>query len=188
MLKRKGRKTSDLFESTLSNAERLLNDSKLLLSHDRFKSATILGVFALEELGKALIIQWGVRNLATKREHPTHVEKQTATFALLSANELLLSDRKRIVRHIEKGTFDSLKIGPLSHQFAWARAGFYDDLRMSATYADKEPKIPTDLVETINAEFVAELHADFTKALSAFENDDAMGLAAHIYSNGLGRL
>ena len=95
---------SEYFQRTIDNAERLWADSRLLNAEGRSKSAIILAILAIEELGKALITVWGVRNLASKREHPTHVEKQTATFALLSSDEILKKDRGRVRKHIERGT------------------------------------------------------------------------------------
>ncbi|MEK7455444.1 MAG: AbiV family abortive infection protein [Pseudomonadota bacterium] len=180
--------SDEYFQRTLENAERLWSDSKFLNDEARSRSAIILAIFAIEELGKALITKWGVRNLASKREHPTHVEKQTATFALLSADEILKKDRVRVRKHIERGTFDFLKIGPMSHQFAWARGGFFDDVRMAATYADKEPKIPDDLTDSIDTNLVDELHRWFRNAVAASKNQEAMSLAAAFYQNGLGRL
>lgn len=176
------------FDLTLANAERLLLDSLLLNSNERARSAIILAVFAIEELGKALITNWGVRNLASKREHPTHVEKQTASFALLSADEMLKKNRKRMLKLITSETFSFLNIGPLSTQFVWARQGFYDDLRMAATYADKEPKLPLELTRQFDCDLATELHELFKKAVLATRRHEAMTLAAKIYMNGLGRL
>lgn len=180
--------TSATFKQTLANAERLLSDSKLLLLNGRYESAVILSVFAIEELGKSLIIQWDVKNIASKREYPTHIEKQSATFALLSAKEIINFGNDKIIKHIQRGTFNCRKIGPFSNQFAWARAGFYDNLRMSATYSDKNPKIPSKFMKELDAEFVGELHDYFEKALMTFDDTDAMQLASIIYSNDLGRL
>jgi len=178
----------EYFQRTIDNAERLWSDSKHLNADGRSKSAIILAIFAIEELGKALITAWGVRNLASKRETPTHVEKQTATFALLSSDEILKKDRARVRKHLERGTFNFLKIGPLSHQFAWARGGFFNDMRMAATYADSDPKIPDDLTDSIDTNIVDELHRWFRHAVEATKNRESMSLAADIYQNGLGRL
>ncbi|WP_323801185.1 AbiV family abortive infection protein [Parasphingorhabdus sp.] len=176
------------FERTVTNAERLWSDSKLLNAHSREKSAIILAVFAIEELGKALITSWGVKNIASKREHPTHAKKQSATFALLCANEMLKKNRKRMQKQIEQGTINFLKIGPFSHQFAWTRQGFFDGLRMAATYADKDPKFPTELADQFDSELPTELQEWFRKAILTTRNIKAMTLAAAIYANGLGKL
>jgi AbiV family abortive infection protein len=179
---------NEYFQRTVENAERLWADSELLVSQERHKSALILAIFAIEELGKALITNWDVRNLASKRDYPTHIEKQTATFSLLSADEILKNDRNNMRKHIESGAFNFLKIGPYSHQFVWARSGFFDDVRMAATYADKDPKIPHDVTDKIDGELVGELHKWFRKAVNTTENSEAMSLAAVFYKNGLGRL
>lgn len=181
------RENPPFYDKTLVNAKRLLADSKLLVERGRAHSAIILGVFAIEELGKALITRWSVRNRASKREFPTHVEKQAATFALMSAAEHL-SDLPRARKYMARGTLNFLKFGPHSHQFAWARAGFYDDLRMAVTYADAEPKIPDEIREQIGVELAGEINGFFETALACVDNNGAMDLAAAIYENGLGRL
>lgn len=175
------------FAVTFENARRLWKDSRLLCEHDRAKSSIILAVLAIEELGKALVFMWGVKNKANKREYPTHIEKQSAVFALLSCNEMLKKNKKRLRASIEKGeNFHSM--GPLSSQFAWARAGFYDDVRMAATYADKQPKIPQELSDSFGPDLAKELHEYFRKAALAVRNVYAMDLASTIYENDLGRL
>lgn len=181
------REKPPFYDKTLANAGRLLADSKLLAEHGRAHSSIILGVFAIEELGKALITRWAVRNKASKRDFPTHVEKQAATFALMSAAEHM-SDRARARKFLDRGTLNFLKFGPHSHQFAWARAGFYDDLRMAVTYADADPKIPDELQAQISVDLACELHGFFKAALGCIDNSDAMDLASAIYENGLGRL
>lgn len=175
------------YDKTLLNAGRLLSDSKLLADNDRAQSSIILGVLAIEELGKALITKWAVRNKASKREFPTHVEKQAATFALLSAAEHM-SDPARAKKYLNRGTLNFLKFGPHSHQFAWARGGFYDDLRMAVTYADSDPKIPDEIQAMIGVDLAREIHGFFESALASIDRADAMELAANIYENGLGRL
>lgn len=175
------------YDKTLLNAGRLLSDSKLLAEHGRAHSSIILGVVAIEELGKALITLWDVRNKASKRAFPTHVEKQAATFALMAAAEAL-ADRQRTREQLDNGKLNFLELGPHSHQFAWARAGFYDDLRMAVTYADAEPKIPDDMRALLCEGFAGELHGFFEAALACVDNADAMELAGAIYENGLGRL
>ncbi|HUH10646.1 MAG TPA: AbiV family abortive infection protein, partial [Brevundimonas sp.] len=64
------REKPPFYDKTLLNANRLHADSKLLAEHGRAHSSIILGVFAIEELGKALITRWAVRNRASKREFP----------------------------------------------------------------------------------------------------------------------
>src|SRR3546814_19474377 len=76
------------FGKILANAKRLADDSRLLIENERTYSAIMLAIFAIEELGKALIGRWGVRNLGNNRAYPTHIEKQSATFALLAGDEI----------------------------------------------------------------------------------------------------
>lgn len=176
------------YAQALVIAERLFNDSKLLAEQERVKSAIILGVLAIEELGKALIWRWGAKNLASNREFPTHVEKQAAVFALLSADELLGKNKRRLRARIDRGDFNLNKEGGYCEQLAWARSGFYDDLRMAATFSDKEPKIPADIIARFDSPAIKSLHDFYTEALKRIDRERSMELAAEIYRNNLGRL
>lgn len=177
------------FNKIVANAKRLAVDSQLLIDADRAQSAIMLSIFAIEELGKALILFWGVRNSGNTRLHPSHVEKQSATFALLASVEAgHISEERFNQIHEAGGGFHEM--GPLSSQFAFARGGFFDDFRMAATYADQSPKLPIDQLED-------GFHVDLaTQMLGWFElagesiatNGPAMELAATIYQNDLGRM
>lgn len=179
---------SAAFELVLANAKRLRDDAQLLVTERRAKSAAILAVFALEELGKALIFRWGVRNLASKRTHPTHLEKQTATFALLAAHQMLTKDAAAFRSSVDAGRFNFIDLGGHSEQFAWARSGFYDTLRMIATYADPEPVWPRELTDQLDEQTPREFCDWFDEAVEAIDHSQAMELASIIYENGLGRL
>jgi len=180
--------SEETFRLTVANARRLWSDGRVLNQDGRAKSAILLGVLALEEFGKALITLWGAKNLASKRLHPTHIEKQAALFALLAANEMLGKAKKRVRRQVEKGAANFLTIGELSHQFAWARSGFYEQLRTFATYHDVKPVWPAELKEHIDSDLAGDVLGYFQKAILATRNVKAMALAAEIYSNDLGRL
>lgn len=84
----------DHIKLTQSNAKRLINDAKTLTTAGGHLSGIILAILGIEELGKSFIKIWGVKNEASKRIHPSHIEKQGAVFALLSANELLKKIKK----------------------------------------------------------------------------------------------
>jgi AbiV family abortive infection protein len=180
------KKHDENFMRIVENSKRLAEDATVLRDSNRHLSATILAVLAIEELGKAIIRYWGVSNIASKRKFPTHVEKQSALFALLSAYEMY---ELRELGKLDVDKHESMhEIGPLSSQFAWARAGFYDHIRMSATYADDDPDIPHELISDINETFVNELQEFLETAIIATRNSEAMELASIIYQNDLGRL
>lgn len=170
------------------NAHRLLVDSRLLANCGRTDSAVLLAILALEELGKSLIARWGVRNEASKRQHPTHVEKQAAAFLLLAASEIRGAQRARVRKLNRRKQLNFLKIGPLCEQFCWARQGFFEDMRTALTYADSTPKWPEHITSTFDLRLVDELHRYFKQAVREIQNQSAMRLAAVIYQNGLGRL
>jgi AbiV family abortive infection protein len=174
------------FNNTIANAKRLAHDSRILIAADRPQTSIVLAILAIEELGKALIIAWGVRNLYSKRTHPTHVEKQSATFALLAGVEATQMTQQELLKINEAGG-GFHEMGPLSSQFAFARSGFFDDVRMAATYADQDPKLPLDKLQ-LSIPLAIELLDWFELAgNSVATNAPAMELAAIIYENNLGR-
>ena len=180
--------TEEYWVTARENARRLLDDAKVLIEHESGDSAIILGVLAIEELGKALIARWNVRNIASKKEYPTHIEKQAATFALLAADELLKDNSRRLKKLQRQPERDLKKVGPMCEQFCYARVGFYDDLRMVSTYADREPKWPTDVIEGKSVGLAREIAEFFRKAVQATNRKDSMRLASIIWQNDLGRL
>ena len=167
-----------------NNARRLHDDSVLLCANGRMLSSIILAVFAIEELGKSLIYTWGIRNMAHNRTYPTHLEKQSATFCLLSASEIVSLDPD--VFKILLPSFT--KAGPLSVQFAHARVGFYDNLRLAATYLDQNPIFPAGAMNLIGEEFVHELHDYFRRADLIKGNKQAMEFASMVFEHDLGRM
>lgn len=176
------------FDKTVANAKRLAADSRLLIENDRAYSAIMLAVFAIEELGKALITFWGVRNKKHSRPYPTHIEKQSAAFALLAALEMseLTKSQFLEIRNAGGGFHE---MGPLSSQFAYARSGFFDDIRMVVTYADQSPKLPLDSLEdNISVTVAADILDWFELAGTSMSNGRAMELASTIFENDLGRM
>ena len=178
----------DFFAATLSNSIRLINDSKLLNQHGRYRSAAALAISAIEELGKALIFRWAVINRCSKRKNPSHLEKQAATFALLSANELVKKRGKRMRASIRSNSRSFFGIGPFSDQFVWARSGFYEDLRMFATYSDLDSKMPARMLDKFSAGLTEDLVSFHEKAYRTIRNTRAMAQAAIIFENDLGRM
>jgi AbiV family abortive infection protein len=177
------------FKKTIENAERLGLDAKLMVDNERASSAIMLSIFAIEELGKALITSWGVKNQANSRTYPTHIEKQAATFALLSAYETTKMSKARLRRKLSAHGGSFLTMGPLSEQFAYARSGFFDELRMAVTYADQLPKMPLHNVESaVHVDLASDILGWFRLARRAMFNVPAMEMASTIIENDLGRL
>lgn len=176
-----------LIEDTEANSRRLLTDAEVLMRLGRSHSAVGLAVQALEEFGKALILRWGVQNVARKGP-PNHVEKQSATFALLCAQELLEKNGKLLARLQENDGLDLLNIGFYSHQFVQAREGFYEKLRMSVTYEDKTPIFSNEVIDKIGRGHAKDIISFTKKARLAARNPKAMKLAAIVYTHDLGRL
>ena len=176
------------FNRTVANAERLTVDSQLMIDHGRVGSAIMLAIFAIEELGKALISVWGVRNKKNSRAYPSHVEKQAATFALLAAVEASTMTEARLVE-IRSAGGGFHEIGPLSSQFAHARSGFFEDVRKAVTYADQDSKLPLHkLGDEITVSLASEILDWFELAGSSVTNVPAMILASTIFENDLGRM
>lgn len=173
---------------TLSNAQRLLADSVLLHENDRVESSIALAVLAIEELGKYLIECWNVKNAANNRRFPSHIEKQSATFVILHAKEFSKTSPKKIRQRKARGDMKLRSWGEYSEQMQWAKAGFYEDLRMLCTYSDKEHKWPDEIIDNIHEFEVKDLHKIFQKALLESRNKKYMEIAAVVYENGLGDL
>lgn len=171
----------------LHNAERLREDAQLLLDHDRFHSATVLAIHSIEEIGKFLIGRWQVVNLASNRKFPSHIEKQAALFCLLSANEIL-KHKKRVLKLMLHDELNMHKVGEYSSQLAWARAGFFEDWRVSALCADQQPKLPKELIVKIDGDLPRDLFRFIDLAFQTVRNSKAMSLAAATYTHDLGRL
>lgn len=171
----------------LANGRRLRRDAAWLNEGSRHHSAIVLAILAMEELGKAFILSWEVKNSASRRKFPTHIEKQGAVFCVLTANEML-KNRRRVERLRSQETPNLHKVGPYSSQLAWARGGFYDDLRHAATYFDETPKIPQELSRQFGHELVDDLFDYFDSAIKVLRNGKALLLAREIYRNDLGRL
>ncbi|MES2846132.1 MAG: AbiV family abortive infection protein [Pseudomonadota bacterium] len=187
-----GKPQEDKFhEDALSNARRQHRDAQIMLRSGRYESATTHAIVALEELGKSLIAQWNVRNEGSKRLNPSHVEKQSAAFAILAAHQICVDvATQRIIERIDRsGEPKDLKsLGKYCEQFAHARAGFYENLRMSLTYADKEPVFPrSSLTSKVTSGLADEIISYFNDAIVAMGNDQAHYIASTIYKNNLGR-
>lgn len=181
-------KDVDYIELAFANAKRLSDDARLLAENGREYSALMLAIFAIEEFGKGLIAFWGARNKGNNRVHPSHVEKQSATLALLAAFEIKRLPKGKLadIRN-SGGGFNEM--GPFSSQFAFARSGFFDNLRMAATYADKDPKLPLNSNEDgVTVEMAQELLGWFDLAGSCVGDAPAMELASTIFENDLGRM
>lgn len=178
-------------EDALRNARRQHDDAKIMLANGRYDSATTHAIVALEELGKSLIAKWNVKNEGSKRVNPNHIEKQSAAFAILAAHQISTHiPTRRTVTRITEGeeARDFNVLGGYCEQFAHARTGFYENLRMSLTYADKEPIFSKQsLAPHITCGLAKEIISYFEDALIAMSNDHAHQIASSIYKNNLGR-
>jgi len=129
-----------------------------------------------------------IKNDASKRKPLTHVGKQAATFALLSSDELLAKKSKLLNRLLNCEDADFSNVSPYSEQFAFARGGFFENIRLTVTYQNEEPIYSSATTDTIGPEFVGELISYVKKARLAARNPEAMNLAAIFHANDLGQL
>ncbi|MDO8884311.1 AbiV family abortive infection protein [Pseudotabrizicola sp.] len=185
------RQEDSFHEDALSNARRQHRDAQIMLENGRYDSATTHAIVALEELGKSLVAKWNVKNEGSKRANPNHIEKQSAAFAILAAHQISthIPTRRNVERINENGEpKDFITLGGYCEQFAHARAGFYENLRMSLTYADKDPAFSRQsLAPNVTVGIAEEIISYFDDALIAMSNDHAHQIAASIYKNNLGR-
>lgn len=187
---------SQSFEETYlrmvyKNSFRLREDAEVILRSGKYQSATALAILAIEEFGKYLISLWSAKNKASRRKHPSHIEKQSATFALLAAKQILAPEAMALMKEMDAAgdPYSFTALGGHSEQFAFCRSGFYENLRISVTYADETPiyKI-SDIAESILAGVSRELLEFFDEAVKARDDDAAMQYALILYENDLGRL
>mgnify|MGYP005750671429 CR=1 FL=1 len=169
---------------------RLYNDSRLLSLAGRHVSATTHAILAIEELGKSLFSVWNVVNVGGKRRTPTHIEKQSATLALLAAHELLSPRGQMLIARIKSSGRrpDFNEFGGYCKQLAFTRDGFLENLRMTLAYEDAKP--PYDKTASVRAAkgLAKDLRRWVKDALKRRKSTSTMNLAAEIYKNGLGRL
>lgn len=182
---------NNFHEYAINNARRQHRDAQIMLESARYDSAITHAIVALEELGKSLIARWDVKNEGSKRTNPNHIEKQSAAFAILAAHQISTHIPTRMI--MERSTangeaWDFNTLGGYCEQFAHARAGFYENLRMSLTYADKDPIFSEpSLAPHITAGLAKEIISYFDDALTSMGNNHAHQIASSIYKNNLGR-
>lgn len=71
----------------LENVSRLVDDATVLIEAERFPSAFVLNVIALEEIGKVILLRWRSMGLPVSRQNRTlHLQKQWAVASLLIAD------------------------------------------------------------------------------------------------------
>ena len=71
----------------MENVGRLIGDATILIEAERFPSAFVLNVIALEEVGKIIQMRWRSMSLAVSRQNRTqHLQKQWAVASLLLAD------------------------------------------------------------------------------------------------------
>lgn len=176
-----------LIEAIEQNSRRLLTDAEISVRLRRTHTSVGLAVQALEEFGKALILRWGVKNLARKGAL-NHIDKQAATFALLSANELLEKNGKLLARLLKRDGVDLSNVGYYSNQFCCARGGFFENLRMSVTYEDEVPVFPSEVIEALKPGVAKDIIGFTKKARLASRNSEAMKLASVFYTHNHARM
>ncbi|MGY3124998.1 AbiV family abortive infection protein [Bradyrhizobium sp. S3.14.4] len=157
----------------LGNATRLLNDARLLVSHNRYASAFALAVLGVEEIGKVLLKSWEAeRPLAKAKERQSlHIRKQTAVASLLLGALTVRMfpngiDWKAIDFDAVTKAFNESDEG---HLLALIRDNDLERRKQGALYQDD------DVVTAVEDEY-AELHV---WGILKIANDAQQALASH---------
>jgi AbiV family abortive infection protein len=136
----------------LANAERLISDAHLLVANGRCATGYALAVLALEEIGKAILEVWHVKNKPSKSPFvSSHIKKQAAVSALLlarytikfmnnlgdktpedeelavkMAESIAESDEGKFERHVSIGAIDKTKQLAIYRDEWFESIGAYD--------------------------------------------------------------
>lgn len=121
---------------------------------------------------------------------PTHIEKQSATLALLAAHELRSPGGQMLIAYIQAigRRPDFSEFWGDCKQLAITRGGFLDNLRMTLAYEDAKPQY--DKMSSVRAAkgLAKDLRRWAKDAVKRRKSTRTMNLAAEIYKNDLGRL
>lgn len=107
---------SDADGLILANAERLLDDARLLFCNERYKSALALAVIAIEEVGKILVHRWSdeAELKYARRQFGYHALKQIATLTLIQTVTTILwiSTKRGLIKagELNEKSFDSFSL------------------------------------------------------------------------------
>jgi AbiV family abortive infection protein len=119
----------------LSNAEKLLDDARILLNKSSFGSAQSLGITALEEVGKAIILELANLNYVdrevVKKAMREHLTKQT----LVKIIEKGIEFDEFFVRATGNYAIDKCKLYELKKQMKLDTA-FLEGKRKDGLYVD----------------------------------------------------
>lgn len=77
--------TSNSIRAIIENAGRLTLDAELLLEHRRHASALVLAIYAVEELGKASLVDWEDLKETASKTKRVHEKKQSVLGSLYGA-------------------------------------------------------------------------------------------------------
>jgi AbiV family abortive infection protein len=171
----------------VTNAARLLSDSKLLLDHDRCGTAFALAVLAMEEIGKAILNLWGNPQPSAKRSN-AHLRKQGAVASVLVAHHIVLVLQEKMpepglpvtdefVEQIARAIWESN-----SGQFsAHVTMGVIDKTKQLAIYHDDWAAEAGLYSKPFSAADVKQIHDLCRQVVEAMGEKDVMHVGRAIY-------
>ena len=174
------------FEPLMDNAMRLVEDAVLLRDNQRYASASVLGVIALEEVGKLAHDVWktlGIEPTTTRRNW--HLRKQSAACSLVLARAIAPD----IVGLLDAGRGDdeeaiatmAARVSGLgaARRLAGAERGLLDKAKKTGLYQDA-PEDQIDRSRLSRAD-VDELIAQVADAVGALRSTQTVVVGRVIY-------
>ncbi len=167
----------------VANFVRLLKDAELLRNHQRYQSAYALGLIALEEIAKVILVRWEAMypDLKKDRRRNQHLTKQAALTCLLVADSLapeydyLMADGEPWRQKMPEVNARDLAI-------MWeAHAGKLQTKKHLALYYDLWENGDVPAGEEFTLETVNEVFAYARRAVMLTANGNAMALALGLY-------
>lgn len=171
----------------LENVGRLVDDATVLIEADRFPSAFVLNVIALEEIGKVILLRWRSLGLAVSRQNRTqHLQKQWAVASLLIADVAF----PHFIRfYASPPDQQPLRIVELAEEFMDSKerrffeeviAANLDRAKQLGLYEDESNQGIGRTRGEIDAGAVATLNQTLMRAMPLLE-DDAIITVAHVF-------
>ena len=167
----------------VANFVRLLKDAELLRNHQRYQSAYALGLIALEEIAKVILVRWETMypNLNKDRRRNQHLTKQAALTCLLVADSLA-PEYDYLMADDEPWRQKMPQVDARDLAVMWeAHAGKLQIKKHLALYYDIWANEGPPASEQFTLEAVNEVFAYARRAVMLTANGRAMVLALGLY-------
>jgi len=173
-------------EPLMENVLRLTTDAALLRDNERYASASVLAVIALEEVGKLAHLLWEAQGIKPKSTRSNwHLQKQSAALALTFSSDIA----DEIVSMLDGGREDDEEAiaalagrasrSPAAKRLAAAERGLIDKMKKVGLYQDE--LVDAAQRERVSSADVDELITQAVDAIKAIRSPKALVLGRVIY-------